>query len=803
MHRCTLHSFALYTFLALLSLDNAIADSDIENGIISDANIKSGVNTHTGIISDANIKNGIATKIIEDANIITGITEDEWTIPLVQELPGVSRREAEDADNENCLACSDTGTPWMIKNGYSCVSPEVQGMMESKKCSTNATPPGNAAWTRKKFCEKTCFDIGRGYSETPCCTTPPPSCLECKDIPTPWLQNRGRLCTSIADTTLKKKCGTNGWKKRKSCEESCSRVGKGYSETPCCSDQPDPTTETPTETPYSQPTETPSSQPTETPTDPTTKAPTDPTTEAPTDPTTDTPTDPTTAAPRPNVMLILADDVGMGDISFYNPDAKDKYGEPLTPNIDGLVPKGTYFTDFHSMPLCAPSRRTLLSGRYPHGEVWSIKQDKSSLKSTDQSLPTLLKDSGYATAFFGKGHLGGKIPPQGCENKNKLLSDSRHDWTQPFQLGAQYLGFDTSYMAAGGIQNPPYAYFENDMLDMRNGTFDVVNFAELGRETILGDSFFQAGAGEGLPYWDSTSFGVDMIEKTKTFLDARDENQPFFIYYASEAVHVPHTPPEFFYDDEVKGVTRSAHLDMVRNLDLQVKALLFELDNRGLRESTIVMFVSDNGGLGAAPTAAVGKVNNCKYGTPDHDVSLGMRDCKGTVYEGGHRVPAIVSWPGHVKENHKLDDLTGINDVFRSVAEMAGVPVSSDQAPDSVSFFPRMHAHSPGETPARDSLYIPKHGNRNGGSMIRFGKMKLIRIFGRANDECAYELYDLESDPSESENESTGISFEVYDDINLVKQMAAEMDRLELQAFARDESVRKSPKITFGQALKV
>ena len=93
MHRCTLHSFALYTFLALLSLDNAIADSDIENGIIAD-NIKSGANTHTGIISDANIKNGIATKIIEDANIITGITEDEWTIPLVQELPGVSRREA-------------------------------------------------------------------------------------------------------------------------------------------------------------------------------------------------------------------------------------------------------------------------------------------------------------------------------------------------------------------------------------------------------------------------------------------------------------------------------------------------------------------------------------------------------------------------------------------------------------------------------------------------------------------------------------------------------------------------------------
>merc|ERR1712195_17357 len=204
MHRCTLHSFALYTFLALLSLDNAIADSDIESGIIadniksganthtgiiSDANIKSGVNTHTGIISDANIKNGIATKIIEDANIITGITEDEWTIPLVQELPGVSRREAEDADNENCLTCSDNATPWMKRNKYSCVSPEVQGMMENSKCS------GNAAWIRKKFCEKSCFEIGRGYSETPCCAPPPPppppSCLECTNIATPWLQKKG------------------------------------------------------------------------------------------------------------------------------------------------------------------------------------------------------------------------------------------------------------------------------------------------------------------------------------------------------------------------------------------------------------------------------------------------------------------------------------------------------------------------------------------------------------------------------------------------------------------------------------
>ena len=176
-------------------------------------------------------------------------------------------------------------------------------------------------------------------------------------------------------------------------------------------------------------------------------------------------------AKKPNIVIILADDLGTGDVPFFWNGLETS--KVQMPHLQQLADKGITFTDAHSSPLCAPSRYMLLSGNYPHRGTssygtWTVRQDTSQFTKYQKSIAEVLREGGYERAVFGKWHLGAKIPPNGIQtvgkNLNYLITEQGHDWTMPLLQGPDHLGFDRSHISIGGIQAPPYAFFHDDYL---------------------------------------------------------------------------------------------------------------------------------------------------------------------------------------------------------------------------------------------------------------------------------------------------------------------------------------------------
>jgi len=179
----------------------------------------------------------------------------------------------------------------------------------------------------------------------------------------------------------------------------------------------------------------------------------------------------TATTKKPNIIVILADDVGTGDLPFFWNGLETS--KVQMPHLQQLADKGILFTDAHSSPLCAPSRYMLLSGNYPHRGTlsygtWTVRQDTSQFTKYQKSIAEVLREGGYERAVFGKWHLGAKIPPNGIQtvgkNLNYLITEQGHDWTMPLLQGPDHLGFDRSHISIGGIQAPPYAFFHDDYL---------------------------------------------------------------------------------------------------------------------------------------------------------------------------------------------------------------------------------------------------------------------------------------------------------------------------------------------------
>ena len=385
----------------------------------------------------------------------------------------------------------------------------------------------------------------------------------------------------------------------------------------------------------------------------------------------------------PNILLILADDVGFGDIPANYPEAL----VPM-PNIQQLAEMGVRFLDAHSTSaVCAPTRYSLLSGNYPwrgrrpYG-TWHYNGG-SQFKKNQLSLAQVLKDAGYHTAMFGKVHLGAHVHPRDPRsgfNEQWNPPVETLDFTRTLVGGPKDLGFDYSFTTPAGIQDKPYVFFENDLM--------TTNPNHL-RKWVAGEYPNDNGVskispnhdGFGAPGWESNNYAIELTNKVMAFLDrhleknqANGQERPFFIHYCAEAVHVPHSPPKKYFDLPVMGQTPSAHLDMLHELDLTVGKLIREIEARGMLENTLVIFTSDNGGLGVSDHLG-------------HDASGGYRDNKGSIYEGGHRIPMIMSWPaGGVPHGLTYDSLTGIQDLYRTLAELADTKVPDGQALDSISF---------------------------------------------------------------------------------------------------------------------
>jgi arylsulfatase A-like enzyme len=387
---------------------------------------------------------------------------------------------------------------------------------------------------------------------------------------------------------------------------------------------------------------------------------------------------------KPNIVIIMADDVGTGDVPFFWPSLDSS--KVLMPNLQKLADKGVLFEDAHSSPKCAPSRYMLLSGNYPHRGtlqygVWNVDADTNQFTANQKSIAETLQGAGYHTGMFGKWHLGGKVPPNGIKTVDKsltyLITADGHDWSLPLIEGPGDIGFDESYVTLGGIQSPPYSFFRNDMLDTNPN--DAKYWAGGPHQTSRGTSVIpKKKPGEGDPSWDCSAYDMVLVNETSKFIDthlASGSEKPFFAYVALGAVHDPQSPADKYLDGSpILNVYETRHLDMLGAMDKAVGSVVSMIEDKGLSEETIIIFTSDNGGL------------NKRSAKTGHLVSGPLRGAKASIWEGGHRVPLIIRYDNKFPPGKRRKRMVGLNDIYATICELVGVDVPQGSAQDSVSF---------------------------------------------------------------------------------------------------------------------
>lgn len=406
---------------------------------------------------------------------------------------------------------------------------------------------------------------------------------------------------------------------------------------------------------------------------------------------------------NPNVILIFVDDLGYGDISSFN-----ENGKIHTPNIDALASNGMRFTDSHACsPLCAPSRYGLLTGRYNFRsklKAFVLAGDSPCLIEKDRmTLPMLFKNHGYHTSCVGKWHLGLEwqskdeakpsdyaldpalydniperapfepipAPPPGTPDRVEGLDI---DYTKPFLYGPCQYGFDYFFGMTASLDQPPYAYIENDHL--LSPLTKLTGMVGMDRKNPDHVSTWQYGL--SAEDFDHTSTLDVMNDKVLSLIDDYTQTEdPFFIYYPTPAVHTPHLPNEKF-----KGKSGlNAYCDVVLQLDDMVGQIADKLKDKGVLEDTVIIFTSDNG---CSP--AVNYPFLLEHG---HNPSYNFRSHKGSMYEGGHRVPTFVHYPAQVKAGSVCDANVCHTDFFNTFAELLGdKSITDTTAEDSFSNLP-------------------------------------------------------------------------------------------------------------------
>lgn len=389
-------------------------------------------------------------------------------------------------------------------------------------------------------------------------------------------------------------------------------------------------------------------------------------------------------ADRPNIIFIMADDVGWGDFQCYNP-----AGKIPSPNIDRLAQNGMRFTDAHTpAALCAPTRYTVATGNYTWrgrmpGGTWGWNQTPQFLPG-QKTVGHLLQQAGYRTGLFGKLHFGGEFEKR---------SDGEVDFTKPMKTGPIQWGFDYSCVLLGGHQAPPYMFFENNKVLGDPGKVITLKAGPLNGGVVPVD-------GPGLPDWDSRLVGETLVSKALAFIDA-DSDKPFYIHLSTDGAHSPYTPPEEIRGTPVKGASgMTAHTDMVHEVDVIVGKIVEALEERELLEETLVVVTSDNGGIPA----------DRAHG---HDAVGGLRGSKSFIWEGGHRVPLVVQWKGRVPAGKVTNQLVGTHDVVPTFVELAGGKREPGQMLDSVSLASILLGQRSDDEPLRQTLLIQSSPGRD------------------------------------------------------------------------------------------
>lgn len=424
----------------------------------------------------------------------------------------------------------------------------------------------------------------------------------------------------------------------------------------------------------------------------------------------------------PNVVVILADDLGYGDIARYNPATKI-----ATPNLDRIADEGMRLTDAHSpSAVCTPTRYGLLTGRY----AWRTRLTRGVLQgyspnlidTTRLTLAKLFREHGYATGAVGKWHLG-------------LGSRDSTRYDEPLHPGPNAAGFDYFFGIPSSLDFAPYVYVVNTGLEA--APTDTIGASRHRRRG--GGGFWRAGA--IAPGFRHADVLPRIAAEAVDFVQEHAEKGPFFLYVPLSAPHTPWLPAA-----EFRGASEAGYYgDFVVQVDQAVGRLLQAIDATG-REALLV-FTSDNG-------AHWPEADRAAFG---HDANGPWRGQKADIWEGGHRVPFLVRWPGRATPGSVSDQLVSLTDLMATSAALLGTSLPRDAGEDSFDFLPVLLGRGAGlrQTMVQHSLH--------GMFAIRDGRWKLI--LGRGSGgftapgflepgpgEPAGQLYDLAADPAEAQN---------------------------------------------------
>jgi arylsulfatase A len=377
---------------------------------------------------------------------------------------------------------------------------------------------------------------------------------------------------------------------------------------------------------------------------------------------------------RPNIIYILADDMGYGDTGCNNPDSRIP-----TPNIDRLSAQGMRFTDAHaSSSVCTPSRYAILTGRYcwrsplKYGVLWPW--DPPLIEPDRLTVAGLLRQHGYRTACVGKWHLGWEWATSDGSPANEGVAigeynvEQRHalarniDFTQPMRGGPVDCGFDT-YFGVDVPNFPPYTWFTMDRIQ------------DQPTDEKPDDMFGHPGAMK--PGWKLEEMIPEFVRQVEDLIDGSGP-EPFFLYFALTSPHTPIVPNEQFIGMSGAGL----YGDFVCEVDWVVGQVMEALERKGIADETLLIFASDNGPE-CIPEAAGGAYNIARdFG---HYSMAYLRGAKRDTWEGGHRVPFIARWPGVTPAGSVCEQLIALGDLMATCAEMVGAKIPTAVAEDSIS----------------------------------------------------------------------------------------------------------------------
>ncbi|MBI1312764.1 sulfatase-like hydrolase/transferase [bacterium] len=443
------------------------------------------------------------------------------------------------------------------------------------------------------------------------------------------------------------------------------------------------------------------------------------------------------AAAPPNIVIILADDMGYGDVQTLN-----STSIIATPNLNRLAADGMTFLDAHTpSAVCTPTRYGLITGRY----CWRSRLKSGVLNGYDaplieterSTLASFLKSHGYRTGVVGKWHLGLGFVKGG---------DGQIDFTQKLTHGPNSLGFDYSHVIPASLDFPPYVYIENHQVTgVPQVTQSAQKFPRFLRKGELGSDFDMEGCLDHL------------AEQASGFVrESAKGNQPFFLYFPLTAPHKPAWPHQRFVGKTKLG----PYGDFVAQVDATVGVVLEVLDQAGVRDNTLLIYTSDNGSYMyrlddlTKPDHIVDESIQA-FRADRHRANGPWRGTKADIWEAGHRVPFFVRWPGHVKPGSQSDSTICLTDVYATVAELLDKSIPEKAAADSFSFATALA----GKPAAAPRPFVVNHSVA-GMFAVRDGRWKLVLGDGSGGRqqprgkpfERPYQLFDLDTDPGETTN---------------------------------------------------